>query len=60
MAITVGVLAAVLAAITVLKPLKDRAILPEQAEFDMTSSKGAKICGVAVVILTVALYVIFW
>ena len=59
MAITVGVLGAVLGTITAVAPLKQRISLPEQQKFDMTSSSGAKIFGAIVVLATVALYVIF-
>jgi SSS family solute:Na+ symporter len=60
MAITVGVLAAVLAAMTLAAPLKEKITLPTQQRFDMTSSQGAKIFGLVVVAATVALYAIFW
>lgn len=60
MAITAGVVAAVLAALTLARPLKEPVTLPEQQKFDMTSSTGAKVFGVIVVLLTAALYVIFW
>jgi SSS family solute:Na+ symporter len=60
MAITVGVLAVVLGAITLLAPLKEPVTLPEQKQFDMTSSRGAKIIGLIVVAATVVLYIIFW
>jgi len=60
MAITVGVLAAVLAVVTMLAPLKEALVLPTQKEFDMTASKGAKTFGLIVVLVTVVLYIIFW
>jgi SSS family solute:Na+ symporter len=60
MAITVGALAAVLAVITVVSPLKEPVTLPVQAKFDMTSSHAAKIFGLIVVAATVVLYVLFW
>jgi SSS family solute:Na+ symporter len=60
MAITVGALAVVLGVMTAINPLKEPVKLPEQSDFDMTSSKGAKIAGIVVVVVTVALYIIFW
>ena len=60
MAITVGMLVVVLAAATAIAPLKQRVKLPEQQDFDMTASGGAKIVGVFIVVATVALYVYFW
>ena len=60
MAITAGVVAAVLIVLTLLRPLKQPVTLPEQQQFDMTASGGAKLCGVLVVLATLALYIIFW
>jgi len=60
MAITVGALAGMLAVVTAIMPLKEPVKLPEQQDFDMTSSHGAKICGLVVVAVTIALYLIFW
>ena len=60
MAITVGALAAILAILTLLAPLKEPVKLPEQTKIEMKSSSVAKVFGVIVVIATVALYVIFW
>jgi len=59
MAITVGALAIVLALLTALRPLREPVKLPEQQDFDMSESSGAKVCGVIIIIVTVALYVIF-
>ncbi|MEE8451473.1 MAG: hypothetical protein V3R99_06135, partial [Thermoguttaceae bacterium] len=60
MAITVGSLSLLLAAATVLLPLEKPVELPTQKDFDMTSSGGAKMCGLAIVVATVALYAYFW
>ncbi len=60
MALTVGIIAAILATITALRPLPAPIQLPEQTRIEMESSKGAKKVGIAVVIITIALYIIFW
>ena len=60
MAITVGSIAAVLAVATVAAPLKEPVSLPTQTKIELTSSSGAKVFGVVVVLATAALYVIFW
>jgi len=60
MAITVGALSLVLAAMTLATPLKKPVKLPEQTKIAMDSSPGAKIFGIIVVILTAMLYVVFW
>ena len=60
MAITVGVLMAVLAVMTIMRPLKEPITLPVQDKIEMKSSKGALVCGVVVCIATIGLYVIFW
>jgi len=60
MAITVGALTVVMGAMTAIAPLREPVKLPEQSDFDMTSSGGAKVVGVVVVLATAALYVVFW
>ena len=60
MAITVGVLAVVLAVATILRPLREPVTLPEQTKIVLESSGKAKVFGIVVVAATVALYVIFW
>jgi SSS family solute:Na+ symporter len=60
MAITVGVLSAVLGTITVVAPLRRRMSLPEQQQFDMQTFAGAKVFGLIVTLATAALYIIFW
>jgi len=60
MAITVGSIAVVLAVATVVAPLKEPVSLPTQTKIELTSSRGAKVFGIVVVLATAALYVIFW
>jgi len=60
MAVTVGVLVAVLALMTLIAPLKEPIKLPTQEKYDMKTSGGAKIFGLIVVVATVALYIVFW
>lgn len=45
---------------TIIKPLDKPIELPVNEAMDLQSSKGAKIAGVAVVIMTIALYIQFW
>ncbi|UCE46887.1 MAG: hypothetical protein JSW47_14905, partial [Phycisphaerales bacterium] len=60
MGITVGAIAAVLLVITLLKPMKEIIRLPEQTKIELNWSTGSVYFGMFVVLLTVALYVIFW
>ena len=60
MAITVGVLSAILAAATIFFPLSRPVELPEQTKIALKSSPVAKVFGVVVVVCTLALYVLFW
>lgn len=60
MAICFGVILAVLTVMTLVKPLPEPIVLPTNPKMDMTTSRGAKLAGVGVVILTLALYAIFW
>lgn len=60
MAICFGIVVAVLAAMTVLFPLKEPVTLPVNEKMDVTGSPIAKLGGVIVVILTAILYVVFW
>jgi len=46
--------------ITKLKPMDVPVVLPENKEIALESSTPAKICGIGVVIATLALYVVFW
>ena len=60
MAICFFVILSVLAIMTVLKPLRQPVMLPVNVNMDMTTDPRTTIFGVAVVFLTLALYVIFW
>jgi solute:Na+ symporter, SSS family len=48
------------AAMTLWKPLAEPAILPERGDIPLESSQVAKVAGIGVIILTIALYVVFW
>ncbi|MEO0529531.1 MAG: sodium/solute symporter [Planctomycetota bacterium] len=60
MAICLGVIVVVLGLLTAAFPLKEPVQLPVNEKMDITSSPGAKIGGLVVVALTIALYVIFY
>lgn len=60
MAICFGVIVAVLAAMTMLSPLKEPVQLPVNEKMDVTGSKSAKLGGFIVIALTAVLYYIFW
>ena len=60
MAITVGALSAVLAVATLVVPLREPVTLPEQTKIEMHASGTAKAFGLAVVVATAVLYVVFW
>lgn len=59
MALTVGLVAVVGLVLTIVKPLPEPVKMPVNEAMSLESSKGAKIAGIAVCILTVLLYVIF-
>jgi len=59
-AINFIVLVIAMAVITLLKPLREPKELPVQENFDMRSTPVLKYLCAAIVILTVALYIIFW
>ena len=46
--------------ITILKPMTTPVVLPENKEINLEESKGAKMVGGLVIVLTIALYAIFW
>ena len=46
--------------ITIISPLKTPVEMPVNEKMDLRSSAGAKLCGVGVLIATIALYIIFW
>lgn len=60
MAINFLVLIAVMAVITLVKPLKEPKILPVQENFDSRPSPIIKYLGAVIIILTITLYIIFW
>jgi len=59
-AITFFVVLVVLGLMTLARPLAEPVKLPEQSKIAMTSSGGAKLAGVLVVLATLVLYAIFW
>ena len=60
MGITVGAIAVILTLVTLIRPLKEKIVLPEQTKIEMHWSKGAVYLGIFVTILTLMLYGIFW
>jgi SSS family solute:Na+ symporter len=60
MAICFFVILAVLTLMTVLKPLPQPVTLPVNEKMDMRTDPRTMVFGVAVVLLTLTLYVIFW
>ncbi len=60
MALCFGLIIAVLTVLTAINPLKQPVDLPVNKDMDLTSSSGAKMFGIGVVIATVILYIIFW
>jgi SSS family solute:Na+ symporter len=60
MAICFFAVVAVLTVMTLARPLEKPVVLPVNEKMNIEASKGAKVFGVFVVCLTVALYVVFW
>ena len=60
MALSFFCVLAVMALITVIKPLKEPVVLPTNTNINLDSSPIAKIFGAVVVVLTLALYAYFW
>lgn len=60
MAITVGAITAILLFVTLIDPMREPIILPEQTKIELISSKGSVYFGMFVVLLTLALYILFW
>jgi SSS family solute:Na+ symporter len=60
MAITFGLVIMIMALITWLKPLIKPVQMPVRKEFDMKPIPLVKYLGIGVVVVTVALYIIFW
>ncbi|MBM3293672.1 MAG: sodium/solute symporter [Candidatus Aminicenantes bacterium] len=57
--ITFAAVLAILAVLTLLRPLKEPVVLPVQTGFDLTPAPALKVLGPLVVVLTLALYVVF-
>ena len=60
MALCFGLIMAVLTVMTLIRPLAQPVDLPVNPKMDMTTSRGAKAFGALVILLTIALYVVFW
>ncbi len=60
MAISFFCVLAVMAVITMIKPLEQPVTMPVKTDMDMTPSQTAKILGFVVIALTILLYVVFW
>ncbi len=60
MAITVGAISAILLLLTLVNPMKEQIVLPEQTKIELSWSKGSVCFGIFVVLATIALYIIFW
>jgi SSS family solute:Na+ symporter len=60
MMITFIVLALSMTAMTLTRPMTTAPVMPEAPAIDLTPSRGAKAGGVAVVLATMALYIVFW
>jgi SSS family solute:Na+ symporter len=59
MAICFGLCLLVMAIISVLKPMPEPIVFEQKTKLDLRSSNGAKIAGIMVVIITLALYFLF-
>ncbi|AQT69360.1 Na(+)/glucose symporter [Anaerohalosphaera lusitana] len=59
MAICFGLCMLVMAILTVLKPLPEPIVFKQNTEIELKTSNGAKIVGIGIVILTIALYILF-
>ncbi|MBN1292843.1 MAG: solute:sodium symporter family transporter [Candidatus Latescibacteria bacterium] len=60
MAITFGILLAVMAIITVISPLTKPKEMPVRKDFDMKPAPSIIGLGTAIIIITLVLYIIFW
>lgn len=60
MAVCFGVVMATLAIVTLVKPLRQPVVMPTTDLIALESSKGAKIWGMVIVLITLLLYVVFW
>jgi SSS family solute:Na+ symporter len=60
MAITFGVVLLVMLFITLARPLAEPKVMPVRKEFDMKPTPSVVWLGGLVIVVTLALYVIFW
>lgn len=60
MALSFGCVLAVMGVITWLRPLPEPVRLPRTGRIDLTPSPGAKVAGLAVIAITIGLYIFFW
>ncbi len=60
MAVSFFAVLAVMAVITLIKPLKKPVEFPVKSDIDLKSSGWAKVFGLAVLAITAALYIVFW
>ncbi len=60
MVVTLLVIWAYMAIVTLVKPLEEPFELPTNTDIDLTPTPGVKIIGAATVVATVILYIIFW
>ncbi|HEX9654774.1 MAG TPA: solute:sodium symporter family transporter [bacterium] len=60
MAITFGIIIAVMVALTLTRPLTQPVTLPVRKEYDMRPAPAVAWLGGTVIVITLALYVIFW
>jgi SSS family solute:Na+ symporter len=60
MAITFGLIIAAMAIITIIKPLKEPKVMATNTKIDMKPAPSVLWLGTAIVVVTVALYLIFW
>lgn len=59
MAVVFAILMIVMWVITMAKPRKEPFTITKKTDMDLTSSKGAMVFGIGIVVVTVALYIIF-
>jgi len=60
MAITFGIILVVMSVLTLIQPLEKPVVMPVREQFNMKPAPIVKILGAAVVVITIALYIIFW
>jgi SSS family solute:Na+ symporter len=60
MAITFGIIVLVMTVLTLARPLEKPMVMPVRETFDMRPAPAVKYLGIAVVLITIMLYIIFW